>query len=115
MQVSQATFAQHQPQAAVTRLPALGAVQAADHYLDLSRQSRDVLGRLDGLNDAELDSFLHMIATLVKQGIIGVETLEVRGEPYQSFITTRIGAPELRGARPWRGPDRTGRPLDLRA
>lgn len=40
------------------------------------------------------DAFLSMLATLLKQGVIGSEQLDVRGETYTSFLDTRIAAPD---------------------
>jgi len=40
------------------------------------------------------DKFLAMLASLIQQGVIGTEKLEVRGETYTSFLDTRIAAPD---------------------
>ncbi|MBI1321236.1 MAG: hypothetical protein GC168_20105 [Candidatus Hydrogenedens sp.] len=40
------------------------------------------------------DAFLSMLAALLKQGIVGSEQLEVRGETYTSFLENRIAAPD---------------------
>lgn len=89
-----------------TGLPVMNSI---DRLFDLSRPNRDILGTLHSLQGDELDEFLKLTAYLLQQGIVGIETLEVRGRPYQSFISNRIAAPQLHGARPYR------RPIDLGA
>jgi len=44
--------------------------------------------------DAGGDAFLKMLASLLQQGVIGSEQLEVRGETYTSYLDTRIAAPD---------------------
>jgi hypothetical protein len=50
-----------------------------------------------------------MLANMLKQGVVGREALEVRGQRYNSFIDSRIAAPpEVAHARPYRGFDLRG-------
>lgn len=92
---------------ATQAFPRNAVFDAVERVFDLSRTGRDLFGALHTLNGAELDEFLSLTAHLLSQGIVGIETLDLRGRPYQSFITTRIAAPHLRGLRPYR--------VDLRA
>jgi hypothetical protein len=77
------------------------AFAAIDDVLDLSQTARDIAGTYAALAPGERNDFLAQLADLLKQGIIGAETLKVRGEPYQSFIDVGIADPKLRGAKPW--------------
>ena len=76
------------------------AIGAVDALFDLSPGRRGLFSKLDRLDKEELDSFLKMTAGLLRAGIVGIETLDIAGRPYESFISTRAAAPELRGAPP---------------
>lgn len=82
--------------------PEIRGFRAAERLFDLSSDRRHLFDTVDGLEPDELESFLDMVVRLLQEGIVGIETLEVNGQPYQSFITTRIAAPHLNGARPFR-------------
>lgn len=91
------------------------AIEAVDVVLDLSRGSRNVLGSVFRLDKDQLQEFLRITAELLQQGIVGTETLEVRGEPYVSYLPDRIADPRLRDAPRYR--DRRSIPtpfLDIR-
>ena len=85
--------------------PSPAAMRAVDRALNLSGSSRGPLVDRFSLRGADLEDFLSLLSDLLANGIVGTETLEVNGEPYTSFITTRIGAPHLRDARLY--PDRS--------
>lgn len=55
--------------------------------------------RLDisGLNDAEKEEFLKMLATLLKEGIVGYEIIDVNGKPEKHYIVNQIGNERLYG------------------
>lgn len=74
------------------------AIEAVDVVLDLSRGARDLLGVVYGLPKDGLHEFLKLSADLLQQGVVGTETLDVRGEPYKSFLPLRIADPRLRDA-----------------
>ena len=82
---------------------------------DLSTEGRPLLESVFELSDAERPTFLQLVAELLRSGVVGIETLEVNGEPYQSFVTTRLAAPELRNARLWRSEAAPPRALDCSA
>ncbi|MFM1921770.1 MAG: hypothetical protein RLZZ303_3404 [Candidatus Hydrogenedentota bacterium] len=90
-----------------------------DSVFNLSRGTGETAALYAGMRAAAQDpeggEFLTMLATMLKQGIVGTEQLEVRGERYTSFIENRIAAPDdVSRARPYR--DVTSKPrLDLRA
>lgn len=54
------------------------------------------------LSAEERDSFLKMLANLLQQGVVGTETLEVNGQPRDTFVSARMADPELAHARPYR-------------
>lgn len=73
-----------------------------DDALDLSPNGRDFLGQFNQLTGPERDAFLKELTTLLDQGVVGYESLEVRGERRTSFVSTRLGDPELRNAAAYR-------------
>jgi hypothetical protein len=89
------------------------AVKAIDDVLDLSQGGRDIGGLFQKLGAPEQDEFLKMLVRLLQHGIVGTETLEVNGQPHETFVTTRIADPELRHARPYRNTQRPTSTLDL--
>lgn len=96
---------------------AVSAGRSADVVLDLSRGSRDVLGAVLRLDREQLQEFLRITAELLRHGVVGVETLEVRDQPYKSFLPAHIADPVLRDAPLYRGQPRAGAAasLDLHA
>lgn len=82
-------------------LPTAGLFDAVGVVLDLSMGNRDVLGAYDRLNKSEQRQFLDIIASVLDQGVVGTETLEVRGEAQRVFVSTRLGDAQLRHARPY--------------
>jgi len=89
-----------------------GAFGAVDAVFDLSGRRGDLFGRYAALGKEDREAFLQITASLLKQGIVGTETLRVDGRPYQTDVTTRLGDERLRRAPAYR--DGTGRNLDLR-
>ena len=92
---------------------AVDSAALLDTVLDLGRSAGDVAALYDGVHAAAADpeggEFLTMLANMLKQGVVGRETLKVRGQRYDSFIDSRIAAPpEVAHARPYRGFDLRG-------
>ncbi|MBI2424988.1 MAG: hypothetical protein HYV27_19330 [Candidatus Hydrogenedentes bacterium] len=88
-----------------------------DDVLDLSKSGREILGNFEQLSPEKQAEFLQTIASLLRQGVVGYEKLEVRGEERTVHLETRIADPELRDAHSYRGSgiEPTGRHLDLPA
>ena len=74
-------------------------VSAIDDTLDLSSQSRNLPATFQALSAEDKHTYLQNLARLLKAGIVGTETLEVRGNTYQSFASTRFVDPEVTHAR----------------
>lgn len=55
----------------------------------------------DKLSPSERDAFLKSLAKLLKQGIVGTETLDVNGRPEKHFVDVEIGNTRLYGRRTW--------------
>ena len=72
---------------------------ALEDTLDLSSQSRKLPETFQALSAEDKNSYLQNLARLLKAGIVGTETLEVRGNTYQSFASTRFVDPEVTHAR----------------
>lgn len=85
----------------------LSAIEAVDDFLDLSSGARDI-GALRRMAPEDLQRFVAMLSTLLKQGVVGSEDLETRGEVRRSYVLVRPADPETRVAR-------RGRRLRLRA
>ena len=87
---------------------AVDSAQLVDNAFDLSRTPGETAALLEGAREAAStpgggSAFLSMLASLIKQGVVGSESLEVRGEQYKSFIESRFaGSNDVRGARPYR-------------
>lgn len=90
------------------------AIGAIDALFDLSAGRRDPFSTLGRLSGEELESFLQMTADLLRAGIVGIETLEVEGQPRETFVSTRAAAPDLRGAPPYVDRRPPGRAFDVR-
>jgi len=72
------------------------ALDKLDKFLNLGRSDRV---DLDGLNDAEKEEFVKMLAALLKRGIVGYEILEVNGRPEKHYIVNQIGNERIYGAK----------------
>lgn len=87
---------------------AVDSAQLVDNAFNLSRTPGETAALLDGAREAAStpgggSAFLSMLASLIKQGVVGSESLEVRGEQYKSFIESRFAASnDVRDARPYR-------------
>jgi hypothetical protein len=93
---------------------ALSAAEAVDAVLNLGGGPRDVAGGYAGLRPEDRPDFLKMLATLLRQGVIGTETRKVNGEPYTAFVDTAIADPRLKGIPLYTPPEADARRLDLR-
>lgn len=78
--------------------PGPSAMDAIDEFLNLTDR-RDLFETLASLSVEEKEAFLKVLGHLLQQGVVGRETLEVRGEEVDTFVSTRIGSEELRHAR----------------
>lgn len=96
-------------------LPTGSLFDAVGVVLDLSLEGRDLLGAYSQLNSDDRSVFLDIVASLLSQGVVGRETLEVNGEAYSCFVTTRLGDPRLMHACPYRGSEAGASFLDLQA
>jgi len=74
---------------------------AVDAVFDLSRGGRSPVASL-GLTRDDFKLFLGLTARLIQSGIVGYEIVEFDEQPYQSFLTTRMVEPRLRGAKLYR-------------
>ena len=91
---------------------AVQVFEALDQFMDLGQRSGSRLAGFHGLNKDERALFASHLSQLSRLGIVGTETLEVRGLPRQSFVETAYADPELRDAPQYRR--RPSAPLDLR-
>lgn len=73
-------------------------LQALEDTLDLSGGARDLMATYAALDAPDRAIYLAQLARLLDAGIVGTETLEVRGAPYQSFASTRFADPALANA-----------------
>lgn len=87
---------------------------AVDNLFNLSGRRGSVFVDFRDLSTEERGAFLSVTAGLLKQGIVGNETLKVNGRPYTTDVTTRLGDERLRRAPIYRGPAQ-GTTVDLRA
>lgn len=101
---SSVPFPQNEPPQNGTQAPSnnLSVSDAIEDTFDLSRSGRDLLQTLQTLAPADRESYLNNLARLLKAGIVGTETLEVEGQAYHSFATTRLADHRLAHARPYR-------------
>jgi DNA replication protein DnaD len=54
---------------------------------------------LSNLNETEKKDFMDTLASLLKKGFMGYETLKVKGKVEKHFIETEIGDERLKGAK----------------
>lgn len=85
---------------------------AVSGAFDLTGPRRSLFVDFGRLSPEDRGTFLQVTASLLKQGIVGNETVRVNGRPVTSDATTRLGDERLRRAPAYRGPGAT---LDLRA
>lgn len=85
---------------------------AVSSVFDLTGPRRSIFVDFKALSREDQGEFLKITASLLKQGIVGNETLRVNGRPVTTDATTRLGDERLRKAPAYRGP---GGLLDLRA
>lgn len=92
-----------------TIVPARNAqLESVNGMLDLTAPRHTAWDNLYGQTPAERSHYLESLATLLKAGIVGVETLDVGGRPYTRFAELAIGDESHRGMPQYRR-------LDLRA
>ncbi len=82
-------------------IPTASLFDAVGVVLNLSDSGRDLMGTLARVSVSERPAFIEMVADLLQHGVVGTETLEVNGEPYTAFATTRLGDAQLRHAKPY--------------
>jgi len=77
--------------------------QAVQDVLDLSVESRDLLGTSEGLTGEERDRFLTMLANLLEAGIIGYEWVQdEHGHCRQTCLLPRGADSGLQAVRAYR-------------
>lgn len=81
---------------------------AVSSVFDLSGRRGSIFVNFKALGEEDRATFLQVTASLLKQGIVGEETVRVDGRPVRTDATTRLGDERLRRAPVYRG-------LDLRA
>lgn len=79
--------------AAARQRDPVAAARLTDVALDLGRSPGGAAELMNAVSGQPPGDFLTMLASLLKQGVVGSEILEVRGQRYTSFIDTRIAAP----------------------
>ncbi len=72
------------------------AFKKIDDFLNLGKPDRL---NTDDLNPEEEKEFLKMLSSLLKQGVVGYEVLEVNGKPEKHFIVNQIGDQRIKGAK----------------
>ncbi|MFW6414980.1 MAG: hypothetical protein ACOCZ2_01570 [Thermodesulfobacteriota bacterium] len=60
----------------------------AHDFFDLSDPGR--LSNWSKLDSEEREGFVQMVAKLAQRGLVGYEILDVRGEPYENFLSPRL-------------------------
>jgi len=87
-------------------------IENSDHMLNISNTSK-LLNKvesflnlnsannlnIDDLPNEDKEEFLAMISSLMKEGIIGYEVLEIDGQPEKHFIVNQIGNDQIYDAK----------------
>ena len=81
-------------------IPTAALFDAVDVVLDLSKEGRDLYGSYSALSQEDRSLFIDIIGNVMGQGVVGNESLEVRGSSQKSYASTRLGSEELRHAKP---------------
>jgi hypothetical protein len=68
-----------------------------DRFLNLGKPDRL---SIDHMGPEEQKTFLKVLASLMKEGVVGYEMIEVNGIPEKHYLVTQIGDHRLRGAKP---------------
>ncbi len=63
--------------------------------MDLSSRRHSPQEILQSLDQEDQNTYVAILSKLLKAGVVGTETLEVRGQPYTSFVSARVGDPDL--------------------
>lgn len=77
----------------------MDALGAATNFFDLSANRGDVISNLQTMSGEERKKFLSVTATLLKQGVVGRETVKVDGHKISTDATARLGDERLRHAK----------------
>ena len=72
-----------------------------DVVLDLSAEGRALFDSYNALSKEDRSLFIDIVGDVLAQGVVGKESLEVRGAEVESFASTRLGSEELRQAKPY--------------
>lgn len=111
MQISPATTATLPPTAAGLRGHA-----AARNAIDLSLPGRGgMVEQVAAMDPAERGGFLEQLATLLRAGVVGMETYNRDGRAVERFTEIAMADDRLRGATPARPGEVRPRGIDLRA
>ena len=81
-----------------------GVFDVLDQALNLSDDSRSLVGTISQMGKEEMESALNALADLLRHGVVGYEYREINGSPQKVFIDVAIGsdahrAPLARGAK----------------
>lgn len=90
---------------------ALAVYDGIQDTFNLTGPGRDIFGGYAQLQETQKAGFLNQLASLLHQGVVGTETREVDGRPYQSFVEIGFADERLRGTRSYT----RGSQFDLRA
>ena len=84
------------------RYDTISSFQAIEDTLDLSAASRNLPETFHALSEEEQDTYLKNLARMLHGGVVGTETLEIGGRPYQSFASARFADQSVAHARIYR-------------
>lgn len=71
--------------------------QAVNNFLDLShRHGEHFFDFLRNSDDEERNAFIEMVTALIQKGIYGTEYLDLNGQPYRTFVSTKLVDPYSR-------------------
>lgn len=83
----------------------LDLFKAVNEHLNLShRKLKNLFKIFNSQNSEDIQEILKAISRLIKHGIVGYEYLEIRNQPYKSFIFTGLVYPFSK-AKIYRKPD----------
>lgn len=86
----------------------LSTTRATEAMLNLTAPRHAAWDTAHSLSPQDRESYLSTLATLLKSGIVGIETLDVNGHPYTRFAELAIGDEQHRGAPQYRRLDLRG-------
>lgn len=76
-----------------------------DNFLNLGKEGKFNLSDIKDMPANDKKVFLKTLSSLIKNGIIGYEELEVNGKKEKHFIVNQIGNQRLKGAKLYKDRD----------